>query len=136
MQNLSIKNNESKNNKKDNVFKKLSRKITFGVNKISFKALALISTLLVGTPFYEAFADISNVNTDIDEQTAMTGIANVFVKVAKYIGFVLIFGGIMGIVEAQMSDNPERRSTAAKVLGAGVLFVGIEMVLKATGIAS
>lgn len=136
MQNLKIKNNEVvENNKEKGFVANLSSKIIRNINKIMLKTLVFVSALLAGTPF-ESLADISSVNTDVDENTAIAGMANVFVKVAKYVGIVLIFGGIIGIVEAQMSDNPERKSTAAKALGVGVLLVGAEMVLKATGLVS
>lgn len=135
MQNLKTNNNDVSKNKKESFVRAFSQKIVGNINKVMIKTLVFVSALLAGTPF-ESFADISSVNTDVDENTAIAGMANVFVKVAKYVGIVLIFGGIIGIVEAQMSDNPERKSTAAKALGVGVLLVGAEMVLKATGLVS
>lgn len=135
MQNLKINNNDVSKNKKESFVRAFSQKLVGNINKVMIKTLVFVSALLAGTPF-ESLADISSVNTDVDENTAIAGMANVFVKVAKYVGIVLIFGGIIGIVEAQMSDNPERKSTAAKALGVGVLLVGAEMVLKATGLVS
>lgn len=135
MQNLKTNNNDVSKNKKESFVRAFSQKIVGNINKVMIKTLVFVSALLAGTPF-ESFADISSVNTDIDENSAMAGTANVFVKVARYVGFALFIGGIIGIIEAQLTDNPDRKSMAAKAMGVGVLLIGVEMVLRATGFVS
>ncbi|WP_039931067.1 DUF6750 family protein [Anaerococcus lactolyticus] len=102
--------------------------------KIKRKIVAFLSPMLVILSPYIAYADISGVNMDVDENTAFAGMINVVIKIAKYVGISLVIVGIITFLEAQHSENPERKTTSIKLFVTGVCLVGIEYLLKATGL--
>lgn len=102
--------------------------------KIKRKIVALLSPILILISPYVAYADISGVNLDVDEKSAFTGMINVVIKIAKYVGITLLIVGIIAFIEAQQSENHERKITAIKTLAVGVILVGIEYLLKTTGL--
>lgn len=102
--------------------------------KIKRKIVAFLSPMLVILSPYIAYADISGVNLDVDENTAFAGMINVVIKIAKYVGISLVIVGIITFLEAQHSENPEKKTTSIKVFTTGVVLVGIEYLLKATGL--
>lgn len=104
--------------------------------KIKRKIVAFLSPMLVILSPYVAYADISGVNMDVDENTAFAGMINVVIKIAKYVGIALLIVGVITFLEAQSSENPERKTTSIKLFATGVGLVGIEFLLKATGLVN
>lgn len=102
--------------------------------KIKKKIVAFLSPILILISPYVAYADISGVNLDVDEKSAFAGMVNVVIKIAKYVGITLLIVGVIAFIEAQQSENHERKITAIKTLAVGVTLVGIEFLLKSTGL--
>lgn len=109
-------------------------------NKISLKIkrriVAFLSPMLVILSPYIAYADISGVNMDVDENTAFAGMINVVIKITKYVGIALLIVGVITFLESQSSENPERKITSIKLFAIGVGLVGIEYLLKASGLVN
>lgn len=125
-----MKNIKNKINKLQEKFE--NNKLTKRAKKV---LIAMIVSVLSIVP-QSVLASSINVNMDLDEKAAFGGLILVAITIAKYVGYFLVVAGVFGFIEAQQSENPERKNTSIKGLAVGAALIGGEFLLRKSGIIS
>lgn len=111
------------------------RKQTLRMNKI-MKTISVcaVAMLILAAMTSPAFA--VSINTKLTTEGLVGGIIDFVIKVAFYVGFVITAAGIFMFVMAYKDDNSESQSRAARMAVVGAILIGLETILKLTGLVS
>lgn len=102
------------------------------VKKWTVGACATICTALT----FAVPASAVTINDNMDTKDMIGGIIGFIIEVAKWMGLVVVAAGIFMFVFAYKDDNAEAQSRAARFAVVGALLLGLEAILKVTGLIS
>lgn len=74
------------------------------------------------------------INTNLDMDALFANMAGIVVKIAFYVGALIVVGGIFQLVLAYKDDNSDGQTRAVRLIVVGVILVGFEQMLKIAGI--
>lgn len=117
---------EAKEQHKPNVLSRVYSKIekwTAGV------FAALCTSFAAVTP-----ASAVKINDNLKTEDMVGGIVGFIIEVAKWMGLVVVAAGIFMFIFAYKDDNAEAQSRAARFAVVGALLLGLEGILKLTGL--
>ena len=117
---------ENKPQRKANAFNRMYHKIqqwTVGLCAAVFTVFA--AAMPVGAV---------NINDKMTTETMIEGIIDFVISVAKWMGFVVVAMGVFMFIMAYKDDNAEQQSKAARFAIVGALLIGLESILKLTGL--
>ncbi len=76
----------------------------------------------------------TTVNATIDMDTLFGGIVDIIIKMASYIGMILVIGGIFQLILAYKDDNADAQSKAIRYIVVGASLMGLRLFLTMSGI--
>lgn len=103
---------------------KLNRCVTAGFMSLMFMICSAVPASAV------------TINPNATTEGLVGGIIDVVLKVAFYIGFVLAAVGVFTFIFAFKDDNAESQSRGARLTVIGVVLIGLEVIIKLTGLVS
>lgn len=110
--------------------------IQFGsfVKKNTLALVASAAAILPSTAVMETFA--TKINTNVDEDGLMGGVLDIIFKIFRYIGILLLVWSIGMLVLAFKNEDADSKSRAMMMMVVSVVLVGIEAVVRLTGLIS
>lgn len=79
-------------------------------------------------------ASATVINPDADTETVIGGIMDVVFQVAFYMGLVIAVIGVVSFIMAFKDDNAESQSRGIRLAIVGTALIGIETLVKMTGL--
>ena len=76
----------------------------------------------------------THVNANVDLDTLIGGIVDIIIKMASYVGMVLVIGGIFQLILAYKDDNADSQSRAIRNIVVGASLMGLRIFLVMAGI--
>ena len=76
----------------------------------------------------------TTVNSTIDMDTLFGGIVDIIIKMASYVGMILVIGGIFQLILAYKDDNADAQSKAIRYIVVGASLMGLRLFLTMSGI--
>lgn len=91
----------------------------------------LTSALMVCAPSLAV-----TIKGNLDMDTVFGNMADIIIKIAFYVGAMVVIGGIFQMVLAYKDDNADGQTRAIRLIVVGVALIGFESLLKLGGIVS
>lgn len=98
------------------------------------KAFGVIGTAVVMTFMTSLPAYAVTINQNLTTEKLIGGIIDFIIKVAFYMGFVIVAAGIFMLILAFKDENAEGQSRAARFCVVGAIMIGLKLILLLTGL--
>ena len=76
----------------------------------------------------------TTVKADVNMENLFGGIVDIIIKMASYVGIVMVIGGIFSLILAYQNENADKQANAIRSIVVGASLMGLRVFLQMAGI--